>query len=335
MNLFKLLSLNYLVLILIIFLINLVILSYREKIANKLKINDIPNHRKIHKIPTPLIGGICFFVTILILFLFNFYENKLEFSKFSSHLLLLSIFFFTGLLDDIKPISPKIRTYIIILSLLILIPLNENFLISELKFFSTARVINLENFSLIFTIFCIFALYNAYNFIDGANGTAISIMIFWMIFLFNKDDNIIYLTSILMLILIFSYNFFGKIFLGNSGTSLLSIFISLSMINDYNLNSKFFADEILFLLLFPGLDMGRVIIERICNGRKIYSPDKIHFHHYLIKNKISNIWFCMLFLTTLPMILIYFFKKIILSMILFFSIYFILIILLKKNDQNI
>ena len=50
MDLFKLFSLNYLILLLLIFFINLVILSYREKIANNLKINDIPNHRKIHKI---------------------------------------------------------------------------------------------------------------------------------------------------------------------------------------------------------------------------------------------------------------------------------------------
>ena len=268
MDLFKLFSLNHFILLSLIFFINLVILSYREKIANSLKINDIPNHRKIHKIPTPLIGGICFFITILILFIFDFYENKLEFSKFSSHLLLLLIFFFTGLFDDIKPISPKIRTIIIILSLLILIPFNKNFLISELRFFSTARVINLENFSLIFTLFCIFALYNAYNFIDGVNCAATSIMIFWIVFLFNKESNIIYLTLILILILIFSYNLLGKIFLGNSGTSLLSIFISLSIIHDYNLNSKFFADEILFLLLFPGLDMGRVVIERIFKGKK-------------------------------------------------------------------
>ena len=147
-------------------------------------------------------------------------------------------------------------------------------------------------------------------------------MIFWIIFLFNKDNNIIYLTLILILILIFYYNILGKVFLGNSGTSLLSIFISISIINDYNLNSKFFADEILFLLLFPGLDMGRVVIERIFKRKKIYSPDKIHFHHYLIKKKVNNIWLYILFLTTLPLIIIYFLKK--LFYLLFYLFLFIL-----------
>ncbi len=335
MTLLELFEPNYLILLTIIFSINLIILNLREKIANKLKINDVPNHRKIHKNPTPLIGGICFFISTLILFFFNFYENKLDLNNFLVFLILFFIFFFTGLLDDIKPISPKIRTIIIIFSLLILLPLEKNFLISELRFFSTERIINLENFSLIFTLFCIFALYNAYNFIDGVNGSAISIMIFWIVFLFSKNNDIIYFTSILILILIFFYNFLGKIFLGNSGTSLLSIFISLSIINDYNLNNEFYADEIIFLLLFPGLDMGRVVIERILKGKKIYSPDKIHFHHYLIKKKINYIWIYMLFLTTFPLILIYFFKKIVMSIVLFIFIYFILIVFLKKNDQII
>ena len=332
MNLIKLLSTNYIILHILLLSINFFILSFREKIAIKLKINDIPNYRKIHKNPTPLIGGICFYISILILFFFNFYENNLEFNKFLICLILFSIFFFIGLLDDVKPISPKIRTIIVILSLLILLPFQKDFLISELRFFSSSKVISLHNFSLIFTLFCIFALYNAYNFIDGVNGSATSIIIFWIIFLFYKDNNIIYLSSILILLLIFFYNLSGKIFLGNSGTSLLSIFISLSIINDYNLNSKFYADEILFLLLFPGLDMCRVVIERILKRKKIYSPDKIHFHHYLIKNKIKNIWIFMLILSALPLLLILFLKKIILSAVLFVFIYFILMMYFKKND---
>ena len=145
--------------------------------------------------------------------------------------------------------------------------MQKDFVIYELRF-STSRVISFEHFSIIFTLFCIFALYNALNFIDGVNGSAISIIIFWFLFLLSKDNNLIYFASIMILTIILIYNLQGKIFLGNSGTSLLSIYISLSIINDYNLNNKFYADEILFLLIFPGLDMARVVIERIKNGKK-------------------------------------------------------------------
>ena len=56
MNLLELFKPNYLILLSGIVLINFFILSFRNKIANQLKINDIPNNRKIHKKPTPLIG---------------------------------------------------------------------------------------------------------------------------------------------------------------------------------------------------------------------------------------------------------------------------------------
>ena len=41
-----------------------------------------------------------------------------------------------------------------------------------------------------FTIFCIFALYNAINFIDGYNGCATSIIIFWTFILLVKNPNV-------------------------------------------------------------------------------------------------------------------------------------------------
>ena len=72
-------------------------------------------------------------------------------------------------------------------------------------------------------------------------------LFFGFFFLFLKSSNIIYLIYIVSLIIILIYNLKGKIFLGNSGTSLISIFISLALINNYNLG-LILADEIIFLL---------------------------------------------------------------------------------------
>ena len=126
----------------------------------------------------------------------------------------------------------------------------------------------------------------------------------------------------------------GKIFLGNSGTSLLSVFFSVFLIGDYNLYNYIYADEILFILLFPGLDMIRVTIERIVTGKKVYIPDKIHFHHYLLKNKISYIWQIILLLTLLPYLLIITTESIYLTIIISVILYTSIIYFLKnrKND---
>jgi len=133
------------------------------------------------------------------------------------------------------------------------------------------------------------------------------------------------------MILIFIYNIFGKTFLGNSGTSLLSIFFSLSIINDYNVIKTLYADEILLILIFPGLDMIRVTFERILNRKKIYYADKTHLHHYLIKKKIRYIWQLIIILTITPLFLLYIIKNIIFTILISILIYFILLIYLRKK----
>ena len=198
---------------------------------------------------------------------------------------------------------------------------------------STSRKIDLIGFSYLFTLFCIFALYNALNFIDGSNGSAISVSIFWVFFLFLKSSNIIYLIYIVSLIIILIYNLKGKIFLGNSGTSLISIFISLALINNYNLG-LILADEIIFLLFFPGIDMIRVTFLRLYNNQKIYMPDKTHFHHFLINKKFKYIWLIILFLTISPIIIFYLFKNIVASILILSVIYLLLLILIIKSKYK-
>ena len=317
----------------LILIINLIILNYRNIISKLFNLVDIPNKRKIHNTPTPLIGGICIFLTISISTILLFFESLIPLNKLISFLLLYLIFFTIGLWDDAKNLSPKARTLIIIISLILLTQFENDFVVSKLIFKSTSREIVLGNFSIIFTIFCIFALYNALNFIDGFNGAATSIIIFWTFFLLIKNPNLLYLFTIINMILVFFYNLSGKIFLGNSGTSVLSIFFSLSIINDYNNINTLYADEIFLILLFPGIDMIRVTFERILNKKKIYYADKTHFHHFLIKKKIKYVWQLMFIFTLMPIGFFYLIENINLTIIVFIFVYFGLLLKLKKENN--
>ena len=123
MDLFEIFNLKSSLIFILILIINFLILNYRFKIATILNIFDIPNHRKIHIKPTPLLGGICFFISILILLVFNLLEDRMSLTNFFIYSSIFSIFFFTGFFDDIKPISPKIRTIIIINVMIVTIEL--------------------------------------------------------------------------------------------------------------------------------------------------------------------------------------------------------------------
>ena len=331
MSYFDFFNLKFLIIFFLLLFTNILILTFRNNLANYLNIFDYPNKRKIHKHPTPLVGGICLFITITTALFFNLFENNISSSKFIIYFLFYLIFFIIGLLDDAKGLSPKIKTLIITVSIIILISFESEFLVRELNFKYASRQVVLGNFSFLFTIFCIFALYNALNFIDGYNGAATSIIIFWTFILLIKNPSLLYFLTLTTMIIIFFYNIFGKTFLGNSGTSLLSIFFSLSIINDYNIVKTLYADEILLILIFPGLDMIRVTFERIFNRKKVYNADKTHFHHYLIKKNIKYIWQLIIILTVMPLILLYVIKNIIFTIFISILIYFILLVYLRKK----
>ncbi len=278
MSYFKIVDLEFLIIFTVIFFLNIIIINYRYKIAKFFKIIDLPNERKIHKDPTPLTGGIGYFLTLLILIFYIFAKNQINIEKFISLICIYSVFFFIGFFDDIKTLSAKLRSFLTIFSLTLLIIFDPEFILYNLNFKSFNNSIFNLNYisSFLFTIFCIFALYNALNFIDGYNGSATSIILFWSIYLFIKNPDMIYLTIILISLLIFLYNISGKLFLGNSGISIISIFFGLSVIVEHN-NDIIYADEILLILLFPGLDMIRVTAQRLLNKKKYIIQIKLIF----------------------------------------------------------
>lgn len=332
MTYLNIIDFKFFILFSVILFCNILIINFRYRIAEFLKIIDIPNDRKIHQKPTPLTGGLGYFLTLLILLFYIFFDNQIKFDKFISIIFIYTVFFLIGLFDDIKTLSAKLRSFLVIISLIILIIFESEFIINKLNFKSFNSEYNLSYLSVIFTLFCIFALYNALNFIDGYNGSATSIILFWSIYIFIKNPNIVYLIVILISLLIFSFNLSGKLFLGNSGTSLISIFFSLSVINEHN-NGTIYADEILLILLFPGLDMIRVTLQRIFNKKKVYNPDKTHFHHYLISSNLGYVWQIILILTITPIFLFGFIENLILILSLVILIYILIFAYIKKKHS--
>ena len=274
----------------------------------------------------------CYFLTLLILLFYNLSINEINLEKFISLIFIYFIFFFVGLFDDIKTLSAKLRSFLIITSVVILLIFDSEFVITNLNFKSINSIENLNYLSILFTLFCIFALYNALNFIDGYNGSATSIILFWTIYLFIKNLNLIYLIIFLISLVVFIYNLSGKIFLGNSGTSIISIFFALSVINEHN-NGVIYADEILLILIFPGLDMIRVTAQRLINKNKIYNPDKTHFHHYLISSKSKYIWQIILILSMSPIIFFSFIENVIIILSLLIASYIWIFIYIKQYRE--
>ena len=317
----------------VLILYSIIIYKYREKISISLKLMDFPdNLRKSHLQPTPCVGGIIIFPYFVIsIFLMN-NLSILKTKLLLIWLFLFASFFFIGLLDDRYNLSAKTKTFILTLILFITVPLDKSLLIQSVDLKDIKLFISLNEGALFFTIFCIYFLYNALNFSDGFNGISISISIYFFILLLtlNQSLNIIYLSSIFCLILVLIPNLLNRIFIGNSGVSLLSIVLSILFIENYN-NEKIYFDEIILVFFLPTLDAARITIERIINGRSPFESDRNHFHHLLIKifDK-KYIFIIYLLITMIPFLLSKILLATYISFIICFLSYLIFLIYLKK-----
>ena len=141
----------------ILILSSILAIIFVDKIPKNIVVYDKPdNFRKIHSIPTPLFGGLVFYVNICINTIFFYNELNFGLRLIILLLLLYSFFFSIGYIDDKFSISPGKKTIYILLILLLTIPLHEKIIVNELIFKDLELVVNLNQANIFFTIFSIY-----------------------------------------------------------------------------------------------------------------------------------------------------------------------------------
>ena len=131
-------------------------------------------------------------------------------------------------------------------------------------------------------------------------------------------------------------NFKGKLFLGESGILILAFIISYIFVKTSNIqNNIFFADEIFIIMALPGIDMFRLFIIRIYNGKNPFSPDMNHIHHLIQKHYSNNKTFIIIFSYILITTILYFFVDFKAAyLIIYILIYLLVIFSLTKKIKN-
>lgn len=321
--------------LLVIYLID----KYKNPIAKKTKLIDNPDEiRKLHKKPTPLLGGIMLFFSFFFINLSLILSQDLN-KTFIIIFICCTFCLLLGLIDDIKKISYKYKFSILIIFFFLVTYLDPNLQINKIYFATFNKEFYLNYLSIPFTTLCLLLLINAINLTDGIDGLCILISIILIIWLFNAFQNTapLYIVIVVSLIYILYLNIKNKIFLGDSGSLFLGCLIGLNIILNYNLEiykTRYPVENIYIALMLPGLDMLRVFAIRIINKKNPFLPDRIHLHHLLVDrgvNKLSILIFFLL-LVALPILINFFtiFKPIYI-ILFYFLFYSILIFKLKKN----
>ncbi|HOK41252.1 MAG TPA: MraY family glycosyltransferase [bacterium] len=276
------------------FFISFSLMPVIRRIAFYFKILDIPNQRKIHTQPIPLLGGASILITIFISFFIYYYYNSENFTgKEIQTLVVIGIgaifIFIVGLIDDIKHIKPMTKLFCqIILALFVTIAGVRTSL------FTQSIILNV-----IISSIWIVGITNAFNLLDNMDGLSsgvafISCILFSLVAYFQNN----FLNSLITLIIAFSilgfipYNFNpAKIFLGDCGSLLIGYLISVIGITGVYLEKSLLTRlpiiTPLIILAIPIYDTLSVIIIRKKLGLSIFNADKRHFSHRLVNLGLS------------------------------------------------
>lgn len=238
----------------------------------------------------PLCGGILIFVCSVLFF---------------KSLILLTIFGFfiliIGILSDANKIfSPGKRILIQSIVSICFIFLS-NLTITDLRIDVINFFLDIKFVSILFTLFCVLILINGSNLLDGLNTLVIGYYIlvcFFLIMVSNNfelmiNPNIKLLTMILSIL--FFFNFFSKLYLGDSGAYLLGFYIAFFLIDFSLKNNSVSPFFVCFLLWYPAFENLFSIIRRIIFKNKVDVADQLHLHQMIYnfftkKNLVKNIY---------------------------------------------
>lgn len=267
-----------------------------RNLAVKKQFVDIPNNRKIHQSPVPLIGGIVIGITVLLISGISYEIFNKDFLPilFGGYLLLI-----VGIIDD-KTDMRAVHKLLIQLCLSFIIALSGIRIQSLYGLFGIYEINIYMQYLL--TIFIITSTVNAFNFMDGIDGLAASIALngfFFLLIITIISNNIIFAKLNVILIgsiisfLRLNFSAKNKIFLGDSGSLFLGfLLVTLGIyFLEKNSNTEFHRSGILYLILvflIPISDFIRVFFSRILKNTSPFKADKTHLHHFLIEIGLSH-----------------------------------------------
>lgn len=333
---------NYYLLLIFFILINLILVINFSKVKIFHLNVDVPDKkRKFHLEPTPLAGGQIIYLNILIYwFFFNFGGNLLvndlifeNTKSFNFFMIIATLIFLIGFIDDKVNLKANIKFTFLFLTILILLLIDKNLVINNVKFSFYNKNFFLEEYGIFFSVFCFLVFINAFNMFDGINlqSALYSLLIFTcVLFLYSNS----FFIKILIICMIgFTYlNFKNKSFLGDSGSLLLSFIISYLFIKLYNSEIVSFSDEVTLYMLIPGLDLIRLFIIRIINKKNPLSSDRMHLHHLLIEKYSFKKTICIIvLLILLPLVLSSTNIGNILSIFITIFVYIVLLVNISKK----
>jgi len=277
------------------FIITFLAIPIVLQIAEERKLFDVPDERKIHKVPVPSLGGVGIFGGFLLASLLSI-SSKLN-PEFQYFFAAAVIIFFLGLKDDLVVLSASKKFVGQMVAASILIHLGGIRITSMHGLFGFNEIS--DGVSIALSYLTIIVVINSFNLIDGVDGLAGTLglltMLLFGIYFFGIQMPAYALLAVamagsLLAFLIFNHHP-AKIFMGDSGSLMIGLVNSILVIKFISVaDSPAVTIPIessvvvgMAILIVPLVDTLRVFSIRIFRGNSPFTPDRNHVHHLLLE----------------------------------------------------
>jgi UDP-N-acetylmuramyl pentapeptide phosphotransferase/UDP-N-acetylglucosamine-1-phosphate transferase len=264
------------------------------RIAQQRGFVDLPDQRKLHQRPIPLLGGLGIVSSFLLAVLFWSAPWFVPEQLFL--LTALLVVFLMGLRDDLLPLGPQLKLAGQgVAALIVVVP--AGYRLHDLNGLLGMHLLD-GGLSVALSVLFVLFVMNAFNFIDGADGLAallsgMASIAFVAIFSMAGDQLFALMAASLAgaLLGFLPFNMQpARIFMGDAGSLpvglLLAVFsirmLALSPDLDF-LPAGQLPSILLGLLIVPVVDLLRVITLRVFAGKSPLSPDRYHIHYRLLE----------------------------------------------------
>lgn len=283
------------------------------RLSHELHLYDLPDSRKVHTIPVPRLGGVAFLPTVIISIAivvavasrfgitFGALSEAGAPQHFVAYLAGAMMLYCLGIYDDVHGVGYKLKfaiqifaAFLLCISGLWIASLDHIFYIDRIPYWIGMPL------TVIFVVY----ITNAINLIDGIDGLASglsAISLFVAIMLCMMSGDIIWamlaIAYLGVVLTFFCFNVYGgknKVFMGDAGSLTLGYTLSFIVLHFWQAHPVWnpylhnIGIIILSTLIIPMLDVVRVMMSRIRDGRNPFLPDKNHIHHKLMRTGLSG-----------------------------------------------
>lgn len=261
-----------------------------KKLAYKIKAMDEPTDRKVHSEPMPRLGGLAIFLGFWVTVYLTTEMTRELYGLLAGGLLITIV----GIIDDIRGVTAKQKLAVQIMAagIVMFAGVHIEFITHPLK-----DVIFLGYWCYPLTLLWIIGITNAVNLIDGLDGlaagvSAIAAVTLGIIAYLETSAQAAIVAFILAASILgfLRYNFHpAQIFMGDTGSLFLgfnlSVLAIISLTKSATVISLFLPVVILGI---PIVDTLFAIVRRYFGGKPIFSADKGHLHHRLLRLGLSH-----------------------------------------------